>query len=318
VAVSFTSFCILFYAYLGGIRAVILTDAIQAFLFGAILFGGSFALYNSFSHPAELAQSIRNLDEGMTTFDPSRIGVPLTLMAMWGFGYVLTPHMWQRIYMTSSARNLGRGIVAGSVLALIVVAIPSLFIGLAARSSGLEVVDTDKLMVAVFLQHANWMLPLLMLGAVAAGMSTVDSQLLTASSIVIHDLGGAKASARSSMRGRFIVFVGVVLLWALSLSSLREGAIVLLASKGIGIALLLLVPLLGGLASARPSTAAGVGSLIAGGAVLSALELGAIKAQIPLGFGFPIAAVMVQFTVYAALHWITAMAKGGRRSARIA
>lgn len=299
MAVSTASIAILIYSILGGARAVIWTDAIQAFLFGGILLGGAIAVVWSIGSPLTTMSQVAELSPSNVNFDVSKLGTPISLLVMWGFGYLLTPHMWQRIYMTNSAESLSRGVIVGSVLAFFVVAIPSLIIGFMARGSGLVVQDTDTLMVTVFTEHGSWLLPLLLTGAVAAGMSTVDSQLLTASSIMVNDISGSRSKKVTATVGRLTVLVGIILLWAIAMSPARDGAIVTLASKGIGIALLLLVPLLGGLLLKAPSATSGFLSLVVGAGLLLALELGLFGGMLPFGFLPPIAAMFAQIFVFA-------------------
>tara|TARA_R110002051_G_scaffold189149_2_gene258513 strand:- start:10036 stop:11466 length:1431 start_codon:yes stop_codon:yes gene_type:complete len=298
LAVSVASLAILAYSLLGGVRAVIWTDAIQALIFAVILVGGAVSfLIATANFPATVAMA-EQIQPGVTTFDASQFGWPLTLLVMWGFGYILTPHMWQRIYMTDSAAHLSRGVIVGTVLAFFVIAIPSLLIGVLARGAGLEVADTDTLMVAVFTNYAHWLLPLLMVGAVSAGMSTVDSQLLTASSIIARDISGQRNPASSAHISRLTVLAGVLLLWAVSLSPARDGAIVLLASKGIAIALLLLVPMLGGLFLKQPRALAASSALIVGGITLLVLESGIMPVSLPFGVGPALAALFMQAFVF--------------------
>ena len=297
LAVSVVSAAILAYSLVGGVRAVIWTDALQAVLFGLVLIGGAVSITLSLANSGQLVASITAIEAGQTSFDPATLGIPITLLVMWGFGYILSPHMWQRVYMTRSAEHLSLGVLVGSVLAFFVIAFPSIIIGFLAHGSGMEFGDSDTLMVAVFQMHAQWLLPILLVAAVAAGMSTVDSQLLTASSVVSHDLIGARDKEASAWLGRATVFTGVLLLLGLALSPLRDGAIVLLASKGIGIALLLLVPLFFGLTENQGLRASGTATLATGIIVLGVLEFGELPITLPFGFGAPVAAILCQVLV---------------------
>lgn len=309
LAVSITAISILIYSIVGGVRAVIWTDAIQAVIFGVILVGGAASIVWSLADTDGLAKAISNVDPNATSFNPETLGIPITLLVMWGFGYILSPHMWQRLYMTKSAENLSHGMLVGTVAALLLIALPSLVIGMLANGSGISVSDSDTLMVAVFEQHANWLLPILLVGAVSAGMSTVDSQLLTASSIISHDILGFRNASTSSWVGRITVMGGIALFIFLALSPLKDGAIVLLASKGIGITLMLLIPLLYGLFSQKRNSGVGVAMLIAGPVILAVFEFGLVSFSIPFGFGAPVAAVVMQ-----SLLWLLMGSLGGHES----
>ena len=85
---------------------------------------------------------------------------------------------------------------------------------------------------------------------------------------------------------------------ALALLPAAQGALIPLASKGAGIALLLLVPLVAAFHTAWRSRQAAVSSLVVGSVTLFLLETGIVSFQIPLQFGPPILTCMVQAATY--------------------
>ncbi len=299
VGIVFAILGIAIYTYLGGMRAIVWTDILQACMFGAVmLIGVTIVLKQAGGPISGWAESITVKPEAFT-FDPSKIGSPITLMIIWTFGYILLPHMWQRAYMAKSREALSKSIVLGTVLALVLIAIPSLLMGTLGIGFMSDIADSDRLVPTIFREFFAYGLPLLMVAVFAAGMSTIDSQLLSASSVVVRDIvrplrGGRIDSGLERKIGRWVVIVFVSLLTVLAFLPEAQGSIVKLASKGTGIALLLLVPTLGPLAWSRASRAGAVAALAGGGLVLLLLETGAVANPMPLSFGAPVAALIVQ------------------------
>lgn len=304
IGVALAVFSIAVYTYLGGVRAIVLTDILQASLFGAMmLIGAGVALYAAGGLGEGYAASVEARPEAFV-FDPAKVGSPLTLLIIWTFGYILLPHMWQRAYMARSGEALSRSIVLGSFLALILIAIPSLIMGTLGIGFLPDVGDSDKFVPTMYSAFLAGALPFLVLATFAAGMSTIDSQLLSAASVVVRDLVRPKRRAdlsphRERFLGRLAAMVLLLILVVLALSPFgRQGNIILLASKGTGIALLLLVPLCGPLLWSRASRLGAIGALVAGGVVMFLLETGLVSIVLPLSFGPPIAALVVQIPVF--------------------
>ena len=183
------------------------------------------------------------------------------------------------------------------------IALPSLLMGTLSMGFMGGMADSDGLVPTIFREFFAFGLPLMMLAVFAAGMSTIDSQLLSASSVVVRDIvrplrGGKIDSSLERKIGRWVVILFVGLLTVLAFLPAAQGSIVKLASKGTGIALLLLVPTLGPLAWSRASRAGAVAALSGGGLVLFLLDMGLVSNPLPLSFGPPIAALLVQAVLF--------------------
>jgi sodium/proline symporter len=107
----------------------------------------------------------------------------------WGFGYFGQPHLLTRYMAIRKARDIR----LGSLIAMSWVLIAywgAVFIGLTAVGIlGPEIADRDQVMplLAKALVPA-WLAGIMISGAVAAMMSTADSQLMVASSSLIQDV----------------------------------------------------------------------------------------------------------------------------------
>lgn len=289
------------YTIIGGIRAIIWTDILQAVLFGGLMLIGGYLVFTATGSDA-LATSVE-LKPNAFVFDSTKFGSPITLAIIWTFGYILLPHMWQRAYMAKSAKSLSKSIVLGTILALTLIVIPSLIMGTLGIGLFDNLIDSDKLVPTIFKELGPNLLPLLMLATFAAGMSTVDSQMLSASSVFVRDIVSPMSKKEISKQrekfiGRSLILVFVFLLGYLALKPESQGSIVLLASKGTGIALLLLVPLLGPISWNKASKLGGLFSLAIGILIMLMLETKMITFKIPFGFGIPIVSLLFQIPVF--------------------
>ncbi|SFQ59605.1 solute:Na+ symporter, SSS family/sodium/pantothenate symporter [Amycolatopsis arida] len=219
------------YSWMGGMRAVALTDVMQgiALLVGVgVLLGGALYLTGG-----SVADTTRYLAEN----EPSAIAVPplevsvnwLSMVVMVGIGVVFYPHAVQRIYSARSERVLKRSlrrlvwmplITAGAVF----------FIGMLGIRlfPGLSDDDSERLvgMIANEVAGVNPLfyaaMVLLFGGVVAAIVSTADSALLSLSSIVSKDvvdrylrreIGEYRQVMVGKLVGIAVVFGLLVLAW---------------------------------------------------------------------------------------------------------
>lgn len=216
----------LIYAWMGGMRAVALTDVMQgiALLIGvAVLLGGSLYL---------IGGSVGDATQYLVQNEPEKASVPpLDVSVNWfsfvllvGFGAAVYPHAIQRIYAAESERTLKRSlagmawmppITTGVVFVVGIIGI-SLFPNL---SEG----DSERLvgMIANEVAGINLffyaMMILLFGGIIAAIVSTADSALLSFSSMVSKDLYARHINPEATERKQVLVgkvwgIVAVVLL----------------------------------------------------------------------------------------------------------
>jgi len=273
IGVSMAAFGILVYTYLGGIKAIVWTDIIQALMFGILmLVGGGIALYAA-GGLAGFEASLSTKPEAFQ-FQTETVGSSFSLVIIWTFGYVLLPHMWQRAYMAESKEALSKSIVLGSVMAMFLIILPCLLMGMLGIGFMSNLEDPDTLVPELFESYLPYLLPFVVLATFAAGMSTIDSQLLSASSVFVRDvLKETGENARARQFGRWIVVGLIGILYILALSPSSQSSIILLASKGAGIALLLLFPLLAALWWPSAGKLATTLGLIAGGMALLIWEI---------------------------------------------
>ncbi len=185
------------YAWMGGMKAVALTDVMQgiALLVGVavLLIGGLYLIGGDLSGATQY----------LLANEPEKVAVPpLEISASWlslilvvGFGAAVYPHAIQRIYSAESERTLKRSLAGmawmpplttGVVFVVGIIGI-SLFPGLSDTGSE-QLVGMLANEVAGINIFFYVMMILLFGGVVAAIVSTADSALLSLSSMISRDI----------------------------------------------------------------------------------------------------------------------------------
>lgn len=198
VGVVFLAFVVIIYESLGGMRAVAWTDVIQ----GIMLFAGiSGLLIAVMPDKAELMRIGRWLTEN----SPEKIGLPepsfqlywLSSVVMIGLAGSVYPQVIQRIYAARSARVLRQSL--GAMVFMPVLTVLVLFflgyISIPHFENNPQIANDEVLpeMLRIWGQESQFtffMTILVLIGLLAAIMSTADSVLLSLSSIIAKDILG--------------------------------------------------------------------------------------------------------------------------------
>ena len=189
---------ILVYESLGGMQAVAWTDAFQGILLMLGLAGVLLAVVPGVSGLTQLSQwMMANAPEKMAVPQGDVLRTWLSSILLIGFGAAVYPQAIQRIFAARNAATLRRSIGIMAFMPLLTT-LPVLLVGIVAvsRFSGLEGVAADQVMPMLLSQLAAESLlhyavaMAVLLGIVAAIMSTSDSVLLSLSSILSKDVLG--------------------------------------------------------------------------------------------------------------------------------
>lgn len=271
------------YLYFGGSRAVIWTDMVQGVIFsGLLIAAGVMAM--------QWAGGWTAMNEVLLTQAPEKATFNAGLAYFEYFpivmAFFLLPHVWQRMYMAKSAQIIAKNIVLlGGVF--IVLFFITWIIGTAGHTlfpDGLT--DGDSLLGALFNQNAPYFGALVLVAAFAAGMSTVDSQLLSAGSIITHDVvpqpTGARDQKKDFVLARWSTMVLLVLIFVWSLF-LQSQSIIDLIILGVSMPVIMVPAVVGMFYWRRASTSAALWSMALGLAVF------VVKYFTPLGDHFPTA-----------------------------
>jgi sodium/proline symporter len=194
-AVLIGSVVILFYTMMGGFFAVAWTDVIQALMMifglvvipvvGTMRLGGPAALWSklaSITPPEAGFLSLRVGKEGiaLATFLVGMIGI--------GLGYPGQPHILVRFMAIKKPGLVKKGALIGVIWAVIAL-YGAVFIGLVARAIlSVDPGDPERVMPLLAKELLPpWLAGVMIAAAMAAMMSTADSQLLVASSSFVQD-----------------------------------------------------------------------------------------------------------------------------------
>lgn len=206
------------YVLLGGLRGDVLTDALQGllmlFALAALLLGVARALGGFAAAGARIAAAAPELlgrPGGGGVFTP---GIWLSYLLLWSFCDPMFPQLFQRFFAARDDRAIRTTarlypIVTGGLFFFPVA------IGVLGRLAvpGLEGNATDSILPRLVTQLLPpWAGAIALVAVLAALMSTLDSQLLTLSSIVIRD--GAAFAGRARPPRRIVrpaVIVGLAL-----------------------------------------------------------------------------------------------------------
>lgn len=185
---------ILFYTIMGGFLAVAWTDFFQSMLMIFTLVCLPIVALVEFGGWDKIVTFISETKPDHLSLVGGDIGVYAALSIIsglaWGLGYMGQPHLLVRYMAINNPDDLRKGAVIGiswAVLAFWGAMFIGLF-GLAIYSSGM-VGDPERIM-PLMATHLlpGWLAGILISGAIAAMMSTADSQLLVATSAVSKDI----------------------------------------------------------------------------------------------------------------------------------
>ncbi|MCG8480548.1 MAG: sodium/solute symporter [Spirochaetales bacterium] len=218
---------VLIYTYLGGLRSVVVTDAIQFVFMWIGLFIGALFIFGTFggwrglvdSIPAELVEWVPGA--------ANATGWPWILaLTVLGFPYFITSQFVMQRGLAAKSVNVAKwGLIFAAVLA-IPMAVMEVVPGLAARamlSEGVvESLSSDMIGPRVYME----LLPVGLLGLffaslLAAGISTADSALCGAASLITEDFYKKWRPDKSgehylrASRVSTIVLAGIGTVWAL-------------------------------------------------------------------------------------------------------
>ena len=226
---------VMLYTMMGGFLAVVWTDVVQGLMMAAVAFilpiigviklGGPAVLMEKVAHlgPAFFQLNAAHGDGGLVAKTGAAFffGVMLGSLS-WGFGYLGQPHLLSR-YM---AIRKPRDVKAGMMIAMVWVLIAywgAVFVGIVAAGTIPGIDDAETVMPLLALElMPGWLAGLVIAGAVAAMMSTADSQLIVITSALVEDVYVKMFRPRTSAeklvilsRAATVVACGVALFFAL-------------------------------------------------------------------------------------------------------
>lgn len=303
------------YLMAGGLRAVYWTDVVQGvWMYVAVWTGALVLTYELFGSPRALwdrvvaeRPDLLSLPGPQGFFSP---GMWFGMTVVLSFGVIFQPHMLIRYFSSASARTL-KLLGATTPIYLMSLYIPAALVGLggALVMPGLEVPDRI-FPELLFLYAPAWLTGLILAGATAAAMSTLDSILHSNMTVLTRDIyqryvHPAAPEARVVAVGRALVVALLLVGYLLSVSS-SDLLVVVVTLSGAG-ALQLMPAITAVCYPGGPRLGAG-GALAGIGAGLAVLYLASVPFPNPLGLHGGVWALAVNWLT----GWGVTVATGGQ------
>lgn len=231
------------YLMAGGIRAVYWTDVLQGiWMYLALWAGGLFLAYRLFGGPGQLWNTVVEQRPDLLTlpgphgyFTP---GMWFGLTIVFSFGIVFQPHMMIRYYSAISDRTI-KWIGATTPIYLITIYIPAALVGLGGAIAVPNLDTPDRVFPELLFTYAPaWLTGIVLAGATAAAMSTLDSILHANTTVLTRDIYQRYITRNASQAhyinvGRIIVLALLAVGYFLSIRTF-ELLVVIVSLSGAG------------------------------------------------------------------------------------
>ena len=209
---------IVLYTAMGGFLAVAWTDLVQGLLMVLTVLVLPVVGLAGLGGLAVMADRVAEVDPALLTVTAGKSGLAFVMGVAvsglsWGLGYPGQPHILVRFMALEDPKAMRRAAAIG-ITWVVLAMTGAVMVGLVGRAMLADVADADHVMptLAVRLMHPA-VAGVMIAGAVAAIMSTVDSQLLVAASAVEEDIYIRLLGGRP--RGRGAVWFGRLTVLAL-------------------------------------------------------------------------------------------------------
>ena len=299
---------IVLYTLRGGMRAVAWTDALQGTLMLVLMlvalgmvvgFHGGWV--QAFSAVAGQEPALFSRPGLQGTYTPA---LWFSFLALWFFCDPMFPQLFQRFYAARDEKTIGRVVLWYPAICILVFA-PPVLLGTLGQLSfpGLAGNESDGILAMVMISvGGNVAGTLVLVAGLAALMSTMDSQLLTLSSIFSRDIWPVVAKGRTASMAVARVFVLVLAALGLALALATDATILDLGVTAFTGLAVLFPSVLFGLYLRQPRSSAALASIVVGEAIVVASHLGVLPAH---GFLSAIPVMIGSTVVYLAVHFAT-------------
>jgi SSS family solute:Na+ symporter len=298
---------IMLYTLRGGLRAIAWTDLFQGSVMFILLFVSLIMVANYHGGFTAAGQKVIAIQPELFSrpggLGKYSLGIWFSFMALWFFCDPMFPQLFQRFFSARSVRNLSITMLFYPLVCTIVFFMP-ISVGVLGHLSFPDLAgkQADRILpMLVTSISGDFMAALVMAAGLAALMSTMDSQLLTLSSIftrdVVSPLKGREQ--QTSVTGR--IFVICLSLAGLALAYRPPATILQIATQTFTGLAVLFPTVLFGLYFKRVFASSGILSILCGEAAL----LGFYFNLFPKGAFLPVIWVMaVTFAAYLTTHTI--------------
>ncbi len=266
------------YIFWGGARAVIWTDVVQGIFLLILILLTAVLFTHWVGGYGQGLDSLQQLIPEKLTFNSANTPVFIDQSLSWSFAFFLWPQIFQRVMMGKSVQviekaawgHLGLGIIIKLALMTIGIMATAALYG--------QIADSDRLVAAFYADRWPKGGCLVTLAVFACGMSTIDSILLSLSSMftrdVVENLWAQPLTEEQEYRlAQWVSVLTLGLACGLALSPVGQGYLAPLVTLAATLATLLLWPLLGIFVWKGATPTGVISSLMVGLASLLTLEL---------------------------------------------
>ncbi|WP_457652178.1 sodium:solute symporter family transporter [Rhodocaloribacter sp.] len=295
---------IVFYVSIGGMRSVAWTDVMQGILMFTLMGAAVVIVGRALGGITEANAQVYAQKPGLFAHDgldgyftPQRW---FSYMLLWSFAVPMFPQMFMRFFIPGSVQALKTSTVLYPIVVAILFLAPVL-LGVLGHVAfpDLQGREADNIVPMLLTAFApEGLAALIMVGALAAMMSTMDSQLLALSSMLSRDLYVGFFNRAASTRAQVRVGRAAVVLIAgigLAIAFTRPGTIFEMATEAFTGLAVLLPTTVAGLYWKRASAPACIASILAGEAMLIGYHYEWIASAWTFGF-LPFVPIMIVCT----------------------
>ena len=302
---------VLTYLLLGGMRGAAWVNTFQTTIFMV----GSIAIFaviaNALGGPAEATRRVLEESPELIT----RGKMPMRQFFSYGiivaFSPIVFPQLFMRLLTGRDPKTLKRIMCFYPIPALVMMFLMAT-LGMWGSTAipGLAGAESDAVLPMLLTEYTPiWMMGILGAAAFAAMMSTMDSQLLSVTTMITRDFlsrsGLSDASDATMVRiSRILVFVLAIL--ALILAVFSPAGIITIITFALGGFACLLAPVIGALYWKRCTHQAAIWSVITSQVCLIGLETGLLPESLKFGFLAGLPAIVVSIVVLVIVTLLTA------------
>ncbi|MEO0875112.1 MAG: sodium:solute symporter family protein [Bacteroidota bacterium] len=181
------------YVWIGGMRSVAKTDLKQGLLAIGLMLAAVLVITNSLGGLTNANEQVFALEPSLFNREGAGDKYPpqkwFSILIFWLFCIPMFPQIFMRFYVAKDLDKLKKSALLYGGIPLIISLFP-VIIGVLGHLSfpGLEGKAADQILPMMLVEHSSeWFAALVLTGALAAFMSTLDSQLLALSTIVTRD-----------------------------------------------------------------------------------------------------------------------------------
>jgi len=228
------------YVFFGGFKSQAWVDTMQGIMFVLILWISITIMMTQTDIPgvAGFFSQLEKVNAKLLSYahapDYWTWKMYLSFFFIQAIGGYFAPYVWQRNYAGRNGQTVRK--ISGTLgpFYAFAVMLPVMLVGFGGAILFPEIANADSILVATMAKYAPVMGIFIVLGIMAAGMSTISSIVVSASSLVTIDFFGHKAGVSDKhLRNTGRITIVVLMVIAIVLSLLKVQGIVLLVNTAL-------------------------------------------------------------------------------------